>query len=675
MGVPMQSAHKMRPARLPLLGEILAGLSLVLGTLGYGVAPAHAAAAQPAAASLSPAPEKFPEVCTLGVLADPGGKIPLEQAAGASYTSVEPGGELPSPSQVYWIKMVIHRTEAREAQWVLRFNTGWNYVDLYIPQAAGFVHQRSGDWISPAWRPIRSHLIAFPLSLPSQGDLTVYARVEGDAWAYGEARYLDVSLLRTESFISETRGFNYLHGIYAGIVLAMVAYNLVLYFGLRERTYLYYSLFVLSFGLVWAERADFPFEYLYPNSAQWDFDCNFYYAGSAIFFSALFVRNFFNLSKGPRAFNLALWAIFFATPMILLIGMIRPPGEIAPQLAWLALGTFLLYWTISLVKLMRGFAPARFFLLAWSVLIVTNIFYIGIFLRILHAHVSLAADAVQAGSAVECILLAFALSDRVKIMKEESAVFQLQYTAELEKAVEQRTSELVDLNSRLEAVSVTDHLTGLRNRRSIDPMMERLTNEIRRTHRGGAQESLVICIADLDRFKKVNDDYGHECGDSVLKAVAGALSGATRGSTVLARWGGEEFLLVDRVHRRVEGASFAERVRQWIGETVHVPASNGEVRITMSVGLAHYPFARAFPDLLSWQEVLILADHGLYKAKHSGRNCCFLVRAHEDKLEAYIREFGIKAASDLCHRRVAEAVEAGILEVVAAEAAISSVDG
>jgi diguanylate cyclase (GGDEF)-like protein len=279
-----------------------------------------------------------------------------------------------------------------------------------------------------------------------------------------------------------------------------------------------------------------------------------------------------------------------------------------------------------------------------------------------------AEDAVQVGSAVECILLAFALADRVKVMKAENEARQLQYTSELEKAVEQRTRELVDLNSRLEAASLTDHLTGLRNRRFIDTMMERLTTEIKRTHHGGDQESLVLCIADLDHFKKMNDDYGHECGDNALKAIASALSGAVRGSTLLARWGGEEFLLVDRVHLPEEGVAFAERLRRWIAEEVRVQVPNGEVRMTMSLGLAHYPFSRAFPDLLSWQEVIILADYGLYKAKQSGRNCCFLIRANEQKLETYIRNFGVKAASDLCHSRVSDALEAGLVEVVATAA-------
>jgi diguanylate cyclase (GGDEF)-like protein len=612
--------------------------------------------------------------CVAGALADPGEKMTIEQALSASYRPVELGGELGSSSRIYWVKMVIHRTGDPKAQWILRFNNGWDYVDLNIPRAAGFDHDHSGDRVSPAQRPIRSHTIAFPLSLPSEGDLTLYARLEGDARLSGEARRLGVSLARSESFIGETRRFNYLQGIWAGIMLAMVGYNFALFLGLRERTYLFYSLYVLSFGLVWAQRANFLFEYLWPNSTQWNFDNSFYFVGATVFFSAVFVRSFLNTGKGPKAIDMALWAILIATPAIVLTGMIRTPAVIAPILAWAALGTTAFYWVLGLTMLMRGFAPARFFLLGCSVLIATSIFYILIFLGILHSSPYVAEDAVQVGSAVECILLAFALADRVKVMKAEHEAQQLRYTAELKTAVEQRTRELVDLNSRLEATSITDHLTGLRNRRSIDTMIERLTAEIKRSRHGGDQESLAICLADLDHFKKVNDDYGHEGGDNALKAVASSLSGATRGSTVLARWGGEEFLVVDRVHRPEEGAAFAERLRHWIAETVRVQVPNGEVRMTMSVGLAHYPFARAFPDLLSWQEVLILADHGLYKAKQSGRNCCFLVRAKEEELQAYIRNFGFNAASNLCRRRISEAVEAGLIEVVATKTVSFSID-
>ena len=591
----------------------------------------------------------------------------LEQAEQGVYRPIRLDEELAPSSGVYWIRLTVRSTDNAGSQWILRLNANWDYVDLYVPTPAGREPVRSGYRIDPSHRPIPAEGIAFPFSSPGQTGTTAYLRLEGVRNSEGERHRVGASFEPVQGYIGELRRFNYLSGVYAGVVLAMVSYNLILFAGLRERTYLFYSLYIFSFGLVWVGRSEVLFQFLWPRAPQWNFDSSFYLVGAAVFFSAVFVRSFLNTRKGPKVADWILLGVLLLTAVILLAGALTQPAERASLLAWLALATSICYWVLGFTMWRRGFKPARFFLLAWTVLIAANIVYILIYLGILHATATVAEDAVPVGSALECILMAFALAERVSTMKSEVQAQQLPYTAELELAVAQRTKELVEVNAQLEAASLTDPLTGLRNRRFIDTMMSRLTNEIKRARHDGEDESLVICIGDVDHFKKMNDDFGHEYGDRALKAVASELAGAIRGTTVLARWGGEEFVLIDSVRQIAEGAAFAERLRRWIAEEVRLAAPTGWVKITMSFGIACYPFSKAFPELLNWQAVLVLADQALYRAKNAGRNCCYMVRSREEKLKAYVRMFGQGAAAQLCQSQVAEALELGLIEVVPIE--------
>lgn len=607
----------------------------------------------------------------LEILADPGGHLTIEQAAQGSFTPLRSHRDLGDRARAYWLRVHILATAAGEQRWYLVVTPGWDSTVLYIPRDGTFARIASGADTPPARRPVISHSIAFPVSLAAVGTTTLYLRIENYLTPEETAQQVSVSIEPERTFLGAARSFNYLQGIYAGIILAMFAYNFVLFFSLRERTYLFYSAYVLSFGCVWMQRADFLFDMVWPTHRVWNADSSFYLVAIAVISSALFVRSFFGTQELPRSFDRILWGIVACTLLLVVASLLVTPQLAAPYLAWDSLATSLFYGLLGALMLARGYRRARFFLGAWLALIAANVFYILAYLGLLQATTGTTHDAVQIGSAVECILLAFALADRIKGIKAESDQRQQHYTAELEHAVEQRTRQLMDANARLEAVSITDPLTGLSNRRFIDVAMPRLTTETIRSLHNGQEGSLLICIADLDRFKRVNDQYGHEAGDIALKEVACGLSRAIRGGTILARWGGEEFLLIEHLGNRGEDAAFAERMRQFVAEEVRVSVPDGEIRMNISLGLAHFPVSVRYPQLLSWQEVLILADRCLYQAKDAGRNCWFLVRVNEDALENYVRAFGEASASALCRSRFDEAIEVGVLELISVNAAIS----
>ncbi|NIR58548.1 MAG: GGDEF domain-containing protein, partial [Gammaproteobacteria bacterium] len=164
------------------------------------------------------------------------------------------------------------------------------------------------------------------------------------------------------------------------------------------------------------------------------------------------------------------------------------------------------------------------------------------------------------------------------------------------------------LRERLRELATVDELTGLLNRRAMHEILER---EHARAARHGRGYGLLLF--DLDRFKLVNDGYGHAVGDRLLREVAETAQGSLREGDWLARWGGEEFLcLLPDTDRRDAGLT-AERLRQTLATAVLT--TQRRLQLTVSIGVAHYPH-----DGRDVEALLNAADLALYHAKRGGRN-------------------------------------------------------
>lgn len=170
---------------------------------------------------------------------------------------------------------------------------------------------------------------------------------------------------------------------------------------------------------------------------------------------------------------------------------------------------------------------------------------------------------------------------------------------ELNNLVKERTLDL-------ENISVTDKLTNLFNRRKID---EALAFEIERAQRNNSTFSLILL--DIDKFKDVNDIYGHKIGDCVLQEMAKLLTLNVRKIDMLGRWGGEEFIIIDSESYPEKVIEFAEKIRKAIETNVFENVG----QVTCSFGVTHYIEGD------SESSILIRTDKALYHAKESGRNC------------------------------------------------------
>lgn len=202
----------------------------------------------------------------------------------------------------------------------------------------------------------------------------------------------------------------------------------------------------------------------------------------------------------------------------------------------------------------------------------------------------------------------------------------------LESKVTQRTAELIIANERLEELSFTDQLTGLKNRHYITQMMKsdvELVLRKKRTQRGVKKQrflkqtndsDLLFFLIDLDHFKQVNDIYGHNAGDIVLKEIKGILEKVFRETDYLVRWGGEEFLIIARFTERESGAELAERLRLSVLNH-HFDIGEGIVlKKTCSIGFTAFPLSYEDPHSIGWEDTIHIADMCMYAAKKTARN-------------------------------------------------------
>lgn len=166
-----------------------------------------------------------------------------------------------------------------------------------------------------------------------------------------------------------------------------------------------------------------------------------------------------------------------------------------------------------------------------------------------------------------------------------------------------------DLSDYLADQARTDVLTGISNRRDI---LEKLEYENLRSKR--RNESYTVLLIDVDRFKGINDTYGHDAGDVVLKEVSAAIKRVLFERDLLGRWGGEEFIVIMPDTDLIKGSLGAEKIRQCI-EDLEICCDKAQIKVTVSIGLS------TSDQEYQFYKYMKLADSRLYQAKAQGRNC------------------------------------------------------
>lgn len=441
-------------------------------------------------------------------------------------------------------------------------------------------------WLLPLeQRAVKSPQAVLPAVLPP-GTTTFWLRL----WVPQNAPKVPSSLAlqaqSLESLAVAQRRHDHAHGVYGGIMLAVVLYNLFLFFSLREKLYLLYVLYASFFGLIWLVRAGMGLTFLWPHWPLWDAQAHYFMIAMAIIFGNAFTGAFLDLpataprlTKGLRACS-AFVAVLMVGVAWQRFAWIETPLALAATLACC------LYVAAGFLRLQQKSPEARYFLSATGMVILGTTVYVAAFFQILPT-TFLTANLAQLGSAAEMVLLAFALGHKIRHLRREKVA--------------------------AEELSRLDPLTGLANRRLLNEQMDL---EWRRVYRQGSTLGLVI--VDVDHFKAYNDAWGHQAGDGLLQLLAEELrSLCRRPGDLAARYGGEEFVLllpglsVSQVQELAEKLRLAVEEKQWSH-----PASPLGAFVTVSCGVAVGRPVEGVPVSMLFSE----ADEALYFAKRSGRN-------------------------------------------------------
>ncbi len=532
----------------------------------------------------------------------------------------------------WWLRFRLPAEIAQPADWLLEIAfPSLDSIDLYLPrgQAGGgtaWAVKRAGDMRPWDTREVkhRNHVLRLDPGLAR--DEWIYLRVESKSVVT-----VPVRLWQRADFTNAERDAQLAYGLFYGLVIALFLYNLMLCLTLRDRTYVWYVLYVAAFGFSLFVFDGFAFQYIWPDDIWWANHSLGTGLCLTLAFGALFSRGFLDI---PRRFP-QIGRLFLALSGLAGIGallaaseLLLSYGTILRTLSVLATGMAALSLYVAVRELLRGYRPARFFLLAWLALLV--FIALGALRNYALAPTNfLTVNGLHIGLALDVLLLSFALADRISRVERALLEATRENERDLERRIEERTAELhlvadrlrveaterEDLLAKLRAqdedlrfMAQHDALTGLPNRHSMQQRLA-LAVELARRNR----KKVGVMLVDLNRFKQLNDSRGHSTGDQALVTIAGRLRTSVRGSDTVARLGGDEFVVIAADLDRAEDASMiAEKMSDMV--SLPVPLEGGPWTGGCAIGISVFPDDAEDPVAL-----LALADKAMYRVKSGAR--------------------------------------------------------
>lgn len=522
---------------------------------------------------------------------------------------------------VWWARMRLHHTGTTPIRRMVDVGTALqDEVQWYVVKPDGQVvqHQITGDRHPFGRRPIQTRVPTFQIEMQAGEVLDLYVRLSSHD---GLQEAVSLKLWHPNEHLQALETETLAFGLYFGALGTVLLYNLFLFISTRQRSFGWYSAYVAAFlfwGLIFRGYA---FQYWWPDSPNFNNQIlPLAAAASYCLFGVFMVSYLHTGSTAPRLMHrIMLFAlvgnVLCVTPAFFnhyaLAFALSIPFGITQIVMALTIGTLLA---------LRGYRPARFFIIAFFLLAVGVVLY---YMRVLGAVPSniVTENFLQIGSALEVLLLAFGLADQMNTLRLEKLRAERQALAaqealntELESLVKRRTRALEAANQRLAEMAITDDLTGAFNRRHFNSAFEA---DVARHRRNGTP--VAFCMLDIDQFKAYNDRYGHVAGDAVLQRVAQVIQGnLQRAGDQFFRLGGEEFgILLSVDHPADKIVSFIDKIRadiEALGITHELAAHQV---ITASFGLVW-----AGPDSKATrpEDVYAEADELLYQAKSQGRN-------------------------------------------------------
>lgn len=501
-------------------------------------------------------------------------------------------------------------------------------LDIYVVRTLGDIERVSlGDKHHFNTRAVQNRNFLVPINFEEGEQLSLYLRVKTNS-----SVQLPLSLWEPNKFNEDDQLKLISHGVYFGIALVMIIYNLFVFIAVSERVYLYYVVCISFMALFLASLNGLTFQYLWPSATWWNDQSIVFFLNGGVLFGSLFSLSFLSIHPvSERLLNRFMSFLVAASGVLMILSVVLPYQLIIRPTILLSMVVCMTLILSGAYRWYRGDVYARYFTIAWFSLLLGGLILALNKITILPQNI-FTENATQIGSAIEIVLLSLALADRLyqeksasisaqqqalvqeraaRLAQEKTLSVQREANILLEKRVQERTAELELLNDRLIELSCTDALTGVKNRGGFEEAFKIAFVAAIRYSR-----PISLLVIDIDHFKLVNDKYGHQAGDECLRRVSSVLLQViSRPQDLVARYGGEEFvvLLPDTAD---EGAyKVAEKIRQDI-ESTKIEFNGQVIRLTVSIGVDSM-----VPKTQKRREDMFgAADKALYKAKRSGRN-------------------------------------------------------
>ena len=324
-----------------------------------------------------------------------------------------------------------------------------DHIDLYTPtDTDGFTVLKAGDTLPFTQRIIQHKNNIFPIRLAPGEEKTLYLRCETTSSLNLPLILQSPACLAEEISLEQT-----LLGIYYGILLVMMIYNFFIYLGLKDSTYLYYVLFVFTYMLFQLSLNGMAFQYFWPHQIWWANNCTPLFIFLAYIFATQFTRNILDTARNIPRIDTILQAglilsVIGAT-LALFVGY-----NLSIRLATLMSLTVIALIVAGFICMLKGYRPARYYFLAWSVsMLGVTVYALKTFGVLPHTFIT--HWGIQIGSAWEVILLSMGLADRFQLMKQEKEQMQTVYAQKLEEAhgeLEKSFHDLEQFKNSLEAL-------------------------------------------------------------------------------------------------------------------------------------------------------------------------------------------------------------------------------
>lgn len=520
----------------------------------------------------------------------------------------------------YWFFFELKNDHPQELNRILELSYPMlDHVDFYVVQHNGHIrHIQTGDSLPMQSRPIHHRHFLVPLELESQETLKIFIQVKTTG-----ALQMPLDVWNANAFFKHDQTTLAIQLTMLGILIGLGIYNLFLFFATKEPSYIWYVMTIFSMSFMIVSLYGLSAQFMWHALPELNNMMLIVAIGSSLSFSSMFAYVFLRVNRLHAPVRYVCLFFIFSSVFVVLLDLFVPYSTLIRLSTLASVVEAIGAMGLGLYLWMQGNPQAKFYTVAWGAFLLSTIILVLSKWGFLPSNIW-TENALQVGYVAEGFLLSFALAYRMNIERAQrdqarQDILDMQREANelLELKVQERTIELEHLNRSLREISTHDGLTGVYNRIFFE---EKMRSE---WHRGTrAADPICLLMIDGDYFKKINDQYGHLCGDECLKHIAQQCEKTVnRAGDFVARYGGEEFVVLLSSTSLTGASLIAEKIRRAIQ---HHPFiwNDRVIELSVSIGVSSIlpmPYTDA-------KTLISQADQACYAAKAAGRNAVYVFR-------------------------------------------------